>query len=149
MWCFLGSFPWRIPSDYYYFFFCQFLFINSAKLKKTWKYNISECSYNPDLFRRYKVDRLSSPQRKELEWGGLSFKLPGWYLQIIKEINQTTGLNISFVIHIPYGQGKKKKKMIRKCKNSNSTLPPLELHHLRCCSHVWRRSACFPAACKR
>jgi hypothetical protein len=31
-------------------------------------------------------------------------------VQIIKEINQTMGLNISFVIHIPYGQKMKKKK---------------------------------------
>ncbi len=65
--------------------------------------------------------------------------LPGWYLWIIKGINQTMGLNISFVIHIPYG------KMIQKCKNSN--FPPVPagiVPEQKGCFHVWRQSASLP-----
>lgn len=36
-------------------------------------------------------------ERNGSGWSGMRFKLPGWYLQIIQEINQTMGLNISLL----------------------------------------------------
>lgn len=100
--------PATTPLGFFFFFstvifdFCLVI-VHGENLKVE---HIGALTRSWPVYAR-RLDRLSGPKWEEHPWTrrGILW-LPGWYLWIIKGINQTMGLNISFVIHIPYGQKK-------------------------------------------
>ena len=82
-----------------------------------------------------------APSGKTPEWGEASSPLAVGYLWIIKGINQTIGQNISFVIHIPYGQ-----KWYRNVKTAISHQSLLGVCHCKnAVFYLLRQSGSLPA----